>query len=286
MLLSLFVQILARPHELRCYMKSAYDYVQRPLLWAVLAKLGVHGKMLCALQSLYESSTISINLSGRIGKGITPEAGVKQGCPLSPTLFGFFLDGLQRYLIVNCPTLGPGLANGNYVPCLMYADDIALMATTASDLQALIHATYAFCDSVGLTISPLKSSVVIFSKAVVHGPVFSCRSGAIPQVQQAKYLGLFFHQQYGILSATEPFLNKMTAAWAVSSPSVCRNEVFSVSVPYAPAVQDVRATSCLIQMWNLEPASHATAHEETSRSPEPETQPDFVLYCWAEVYNL
>ena len=56
---------------------------------------------------------------------------------------------------------------------------------------------------------------MIFSKAVVHGPVFSCRSGAISQVQQAKYLGLFFHQQYGILSATEPFLNKMTAAWAV-----------------------------------------------------------------------
>ena len=213
----IYKQLHAKSSLFCCFLdlKSAYDYVQRPLLWAVLAKLGVHGNMLCALQSLYESSTISMNLSGRIGKGITPEAGVKQGCPLSPTLFGFFLDGLQRYLIVNCPTLGPGLANGNYVPCLMYADDIALMATTASDLQALIHATYAFCDSVGLTISPSKSSVVIFSKAVVHGPVFSCRSGAIPQVQQAKYLGLFFHQQYGILSATEPFLNKMTAAWAV-----------------------------------------------------------------------
>ena len=233
-------------------LKSAYDSVQRPLLWAVLAKLGVHGKMLSALQSLYTESTISINLSGRTGRSFTPEAGVKQGCPLSPTLFGFFLDGLQRYLIVNCPTVGPGLSNGNYVPCLMYADDIALMATTASELQVLIDATHAFCDSVGLTISPAKSSVVVFSKLIVHAPVFSCHNGAIPQVEQAKYLGLVFHWQYGILCACEPLLNKMTAAWAVLSRQYagmrCAVSVSLVLQLYKACVPPVASYGC--EIWS------------------------------------
>ena len=79
-------------------LKSAYDHVQRPLLWNVLAKLGVHGRMLAAIKSLYQDCTFAINLSGRTGSSYNSLAGVKQGCPLSPTLFGLFLDGLQRFL--------------------------------------------------------------------------------------------------------------------------------------------------------------------------------------------
>ena len=39
-------------------LKGAYDKVQRPLLWQALQKLGLHGRMLAAIQSLYESSTL------------------------------------------------------------------------------------------------------------------------------------------------------------------------------------------------------------------------------------
>ena len=37
-------------------LKGAYDRVQRPLLWQVLQRLGIHGKMLADIQSLYKDS--------------------------------------------------------------------------------------------------------------------------------------------------------------------------------------------------------------------------------------
>ena len=43
--------------------------------------------------------------------------GVKQGCPVSPTLFGLYVDGLEQHLLdTDAPTL-----MGVMVPLLLYA---------------------------------------------------------------------------------------------------------------------------------------------------------------------
>ena len=68
--------------------QKAYDSVQHPLLWARLQKIGVHGEMLAAIQSLYSSGTISMKIGGTVGPPEVQQMGVRQGCPLSPTLFG------------------------------------------------------------------------------------------------------------------------------------------------------------------------------------------------------
>ena len=132
------------------------------MLWSVLARLDVAGRFMDAIKSLYTHSTYSINIGGRVGQPHASLAGVKQGCPLSPTLFGLFMDGLQRYLEDHCPLTGPSLNNGDHVPALMYADDVVLLADSATDLQALVTATVSFCSAVGLKISTAKSSVLTF----------------------------------------------------------------------------------------------------------------------------
>ena len=164
-------------------LKSAYDRVQRPLLWAVLGRLGIAGTFLRAVQSLYHDSTYAINIQGRVGPPSVSTAGVKQGCPLNPTLFGLFLDGLQRYLEAECPLSGPVLKNCDHVSVLKYADDVALLATSPSQLQDLVRATSDFCSAVGLLISFSKSSVMTFSAApqppldiTSHGQVIPCVS--------------------------------------------------------------------------------------------------------------
>ena len=50
--------------------------------------------------------------------------GVKQGCPLSPTLFGLFADGLHRYLQLCCPDDGFAFADGTLVPDLGHAETL------------------------------------------------------------------------------------------------------------------------------------------------------------------
>ena len=197
-------------------LKSAYDFVQHPLLWNILSRLGVHGTMLAAVQSLYKESKIAINISGRYGQARSTCAGVRQGCPLSPTLFGLFLDGLQRFLASQCGQAGPQLLCGQRVPLLMYADDITLMAHSELDLQALLTATQAFCTAVGLQISPEKSQAVVFSatRSVPQVALLCCNT-PVQQVESTKYLGLTVHQKQGLTSACDILHDKMQAAWAI-----------------------------------------------------------------------
>jgi hypothetical protein len=68
-------------------------------------------------------------LSARFSCGI----GVKQGCPLSPLLFGLYLDGLEKHLDAIDGDNPPQLAD-IIVKLLLYADDLALMSETPQGL--------------------------------------------------------------------------------------------------------------------------------------------------------
>ncbi len=110
-------------------LKSAYDRVQWPLLWDLLRRLGVHGKMLGAVQSLYDNCLLFMRVSGYTGEGRTPSMGLRQGCPLSATVFGLFIDGLHHYLEAMAPAAGIQIQRLRLRE-LVYADDICLMASS------------------------------------------------------------------------------------------------------------------------------------------------------------
>ena len=85
-----------------------------------------HGRMLAALQSLYEGSTVRINNTGRLDTSHFSKTGLKQGCPLSPTLFGLFINGLHRYLKARCPEEDVHVNGVDKVSILGYADDFCV----------------------------------------------------------------------------------------------------------------------------------------------------------------
>ena len=142
-------------------LKKAYDSVQHDLLLASLQRLGVHGSMLAAVQSLYDGGTMRMKISGRAGASGTARVGVRQGCPLSPILFGIFFDDLHARLLADCPTAGLD-CQGLSVPALFYADDVMLLSDTASGLQRLLDSMQGFCLASGLTVSIPKTEVVVF----------------------------------------------------------------------------------------------------------------------------
>jgi hypothetical protein len=68
-------------------------------------------------------------LSARFSCGI----GVKQGCPLSPLLFGLYLDGLEKHLDALDGDNSPQLED-IVVKLLLYVNDFALMLETPQGL--------------------------------------------------------------------------------------------------------------------------------------------------------
>ena len=125
-------------------LRKAYDSVQHPLLWASVQRKGVHGKMLAAMSSLYSGGAMSMKICGRAGATGTAQVGVRQGCPLSPTLFGLFFDDLCSQLQSDCPSAGVE-CRGSRIPSLFYADDVALLSAFAQGLQQLLGLLPRLC---------------------------------------------------------------------------------------------------------------------------------------------
>lgn len=78
---------------------KAYDSVPRDLLWQRLHDVGVRGRLLHTIKALYD---VGVDMHIKTPYGtldpIRATVGVKQGCPLSPTLFGLYIDSLHSHV--------------------------------------------------------------------------------------------------------------------------------------------------------------------------------------------
>jgi hypothetical protein len=104
----------------------------------VLAGLGVEGRFLRCLQAMYAKDTIHINhLSEGVTTSFRCQQGVKQGCPLSPLLFGLYLDALEGRLNdkkCDAPTLADV-----HIWLLLFADDLILTSKSEVGLQQQLY---------------------------------------------------------------------------------------------------------------------------------------------------
>ena len=201
---------------------KAYDRIDRALLWQVLEGCGMHGETLATLKQMYSRVRMQVRCKGELGETFEAGVGVKQGCPLSPLLFGIYLDRFESYLDSRCPGEGAELG-GAQVRALFYADDIVIVSDTAAGLQRMLDAMHEFCQANSMFVNSKKSEVVIFGR---EGPVggsgdggsaggpgvgpFNCGSNTLAIKPSYKYLGLIFEAQQRLAGALDRAIGKAT----------------------------------------------------------------------------
>ena len=169
--------------------------------------------MMGAVQSLYDNCLLSMRVSGYAGEGKTPSMGLRQGCPLSATLFGLFIDGLHHYLETVAPAAGIQIQHMRLRE-LVYADDICLVASSPEQLQALIDALSSYCAMLHMEISVPKTKVMVVSRVPLSAAAFSCNGNLVEQVSSFKYLGLHFHESGALVHLINPVKSKAGGSWA------------------------------------------------------------------------
>ena len=178
--------------------KQAFDTVPRGLLWQVLERVGIRGPIRDCIKSLYAHDSAAVRNSEGISEIFDCLMGVKQGCPwvamgwpLSATLFGLFVDGLEQHLMDTVGHDAPSLS-GVLIPLLLYADDLIIMSMTAAGLQRQLDALQQFCHQRQLSVNLAKTKGVTFgSKAACRAFVFN--NNGVERVKSYKYLGFEFH---------------------------------------------------------------------------------------------
>ena len=101
--------------------KKAYDTIPRDKLWEKLRRIGVSDEFVQAVQALYAEVPMGVQLPSGLSDTFMSELGVKQGCPLSPTLFGIFIDDFQTELEARAAGFSLPTLVGKPTPALFYA---------------------------------------------------------------------------------------------------------------------------------------------------------------------
>ena len=115
--------------------KKAIDTVWHAGLFHKLQLAGITGQALDFLRQWYEHSTCSILWNGKPSRTIHINQGVKQGRVLSPFLYNLYVDDL----LVELKNSGLGARVGDiYTGAPMYADDLALIASSSEKLQGVL----------------------------------------------------------------------------------------------------------------------------------------------------
>ena len=114
------------------YFTKAFDYVILHNLWVKLVKLGLGGKILNIVKSMYINDKSKVKMCHMVGNELFCSLGVRQGECLSPLLFSLFLNDIEDKFIHSG---FEGDVHMFKLYMLLYADDIVIYANNAEMLH-------------------------------------------------------------------------------------------------------------------------------------------------------
>jgi len=171
---------------------KAYDTVNRDALWKRLLDVGIQDKFWRVLKNLYEIVESCVLVGRKRSEWFVVEAGVRQGCILSPILFAIFIEGLARALkrVKVSSTL-----EGVKFNIALFADDLVILAESREDLQKLLDAAFQYSEKWRFTWNCAKCKVMRFScrNLKKHSHYFMGVQ-QLEIVKSFKYLGLDLQQ--------------------------------------------------------------------------------------------
>ena len=131
------LQKLRRGKVHACFidLRKAFDSIKRNQLFAILRHHNYPADAVAILQEMYEKETSRLILNGVPDEEWQVKRGVRQGAVTSPLLFNL----IPEQLTVRLKRHGTGLKLEGIprVNCLLYADDLVLLAESKHNLQLL-----------------------------------------------------------------------------------------------------------------------------------------------------
>ncbi len=208
-----FVNKLPRGNLYSCFVdfKKAFDSISRRALFYKMLKVGIGGNFVNTIMDMYSEVYFCVKTGSGYTTDFASTQGVKQGCILSPTLFNLYLHDLPDIFDSSCD---PVKLHDVDLSCLMYADDLVLLSSTASGLQCALDKLAQYCNRWQLVVNMSKSKVILFNKGghKIKKYSFTYNGNPLEIVNQYCYLGIIFSSSGTFKAATEDLMDRASRA--------------------------------------------------------------------------
>lgn len=139
-----------------------FDTVPWVSLFQRLRDIRISEILLISIMRLYESVTSRFRMPEGFSVPIVSIIGVKQGFPLSPTLFGIYIDELETFLRDSSLPAGSCYLHQDLISILLLKNDVILLASSSESLQRLLDGLTSFCELRELLVNLSKTSHLHF----------------------------------------------------------------------------------------------------------------------------
>ncbi|KAJ0393544.1 hypothetical protein ATCC90586_004960 [Pythium insidiosum] len=168
---------------------KAYDSLDRHFLSLALRRHGFAPELVNAVESLHLGTTASFVVDGDLSGVEEVACGIRQGCPLAPTLFILAADVLYDMLNLDGRLQGLPLSASVSVTAVGYADDTTVYLNSPSEAEALADCLSTFASVSGLCVNTAKSTAVFLRCQDPQSPPLSLPFPVAAPSQHVRYLG-------------------------------------------------------------------------------------------------
>jgi len=180
---------LKDPLVVLCDFTKAYDTICRSFLLKSITALGA-GDGFVRWVSLLLTNTRACAVTNGFRSGFREfEAGVRQGCPLSPLLYLFVATALLRFLKQQS-LLGISIHGGPKLVATQYADDTQVFLQDMHRLPAFVRAMRIFGNASGQRLNEAKTKAMWLLNPYPARPLLPRTAHGFRLVTTAKVLGI------------------------------------------------------------------------------------------------
>jgi hypothetical protein len=215
--------------------KAAYDSVHHSMLWHVVRRMGFPEDVIRVLSDWYRSRTGSIKAGGSRSPPFRIDKGMPQGGPLSTLLWNLFIEPLSRRLalipgvtVTRRDALNAALTHTVKLTHLLFADDLAILASSPEALREALRVTAEWAAAFGCTINDGvgKTEAMCFPADAAEGearraslpPLEVAVPGHVPLrinwVAEYRYLGALLDMELSVERTLTARLNMLDAVIA------------------------------------------------------------------------
>ena len=132
--------------------RKAFDCISVPKLLHALSRFGVPTAMVEAVADIYRNRQFKVEDGGHLSSARPQCAGISQGCPLSPFLFGILMSALMTDAQAQLSTCSQAALSNGYLEDILYADDTLIIGRVGAHVKEYMKAIEQCGHECGLKI--------------------------------------------------------------------------------------------------------------------------------------